>query len=138
MCPAIVRWKPRPSLATSVVRRVTSCVILSFSLLALAFPQRGHVLIVSSHSRVTAPSKAAVAAGAVLAVAGPPRVQALARNATAVVRSGTSLARVLKLLPTLGMVAEEASVLSGAVEVKLGAYMPSLSHAERALLTVLR
>lgn len=95
------------------------------------------MLIVSSHSHVTAP-RPAVVVGAVLAVAGPPRVRALARNATAVVRSGTSLARVLKLLPTLGMVAEEASVLSGAVEVKLGAYMPSLSHAERALLTVLR
>jgi len=90
-CRAIVRWKPRPSLATSVVRKVTS--------------------------RVTAP-RVAPPVVPVLAVAGPPQVRALARNATAVVKSGTSLARVLKLLPTLGMVAEATAVVL-AVEVKL-------------------
>jgi len=91
---AIAAWKPRPSLATSVVRKVTS--------------------------RVTVPRMQAVVATA--AVASQVLVLVVARNATAVVKLGTLLAHAPTALPTtLGMAAAaEATVLLVAVvEVRL-------------------
>lgn len=91
---AIAAWKPRPSLATSVVRKVTS--------------------------HVTVPRMVAVVVVATAAAAS--RVVLLARNATAVVKLGTLLAHVPMALPTPGMaaaVAEATARLVPVVEVRL-------------------
>lgn len=91
---AIAAWKPRPSLATSVVRKVTSHVTVPMVVLVL-----------------------------VVATAVASRVLLLARNATAVVKLGTLLAHVPMALPAIvgmvAVVAEATDLLAAAVEVRL-------------------